>query len=124
MFYWLEDLCFPQTQQKQHFGWFGKAGESFQSCFGMVGEAFEVFGLSRASSTADINEQPLVVESRKVKVSCWWFLFWKAEKVGRGLNGLGDVGYGGFQQPVFRSVKKRFHFNLLKSLLKFFVCSF
>lgn len=54
-----EDLCFPQTEQKQHAGWFGGAGESFRGWFGTVGEAFEVFDLSRVSSTVDINQQPL-----------------------------------------------------------------
>lgn len=50
-----EDLCFPQTEQKQHFGWFGRAGESFQGWFGRVGEEFEVFDLSRVSSTAALG---------------------------------------------------------------------
>lgn len=110
------------TEQKQHFGWFGKAGGSFQGWFGMVGETFEVFDLSRVCSTAAID-QPLLVESRKVKVSCWWFLFWKLEGVGRGWVTLA-LWLQWFPTARFRSVKERFHFNLLKSLFKFFVCSF
>lgn len=51
-------------------------------------------------------------------------LFWRVEQVGRGLNGLGDVAPV-VSSSLFSEVsKKRFHFNLLKSLFKFFVCSF
>lgn len=47
----------------------------------MAGEAFEVFELGRVSLTAGIHQQPLVVESRRVKVSSWWFCFGRLRRV-------------------------------------------